>query len=114
MWGALVWILCEIWLSHLTGPVTALVTSTALYLGLGVVATAKAGDARRQVRTMGVMVMAGHHDPVSTALLHKLDSLACTLLEADELLARGEISPTVHEMTWWRVYNQTGQTSVAA
>lgn len=114
MWGALVWICCEVWLSDLTGPMTAFATATAVYLGLGVVAMAKAGDARKQVRTMGVMVMAGHHDPVSAALLHKLDSLAGALLEADELLARGEISPTAHEMTWWRVYDQTGQTSVAA
>jgi hypothetical protein len=93
---------------------TALVASTAVYVGLGVVVTAKAGDARRQVRTMGVTVMAGQHDPISTALLHKLDTLACALLEADDLLARGEISPTAHEMTWWRVYDQTGQTSIAA
>ena len=114
VWGTLVWILCEIWLSHLTGPMTALVASTAVYLGSGVLATAKAGDARRQVREMGVTVMAGHNDPMSTALLHKLDTLACALLEADDLLARGEISPAAHEMTWWRVYDQTGQTIVAA
>jgi len=113
LWGALVWILCEIWLSHVTGPVTALVTSTAVYLGLGLVATTRAGDARRQVRTMGVMVMAGHHDPVSSALLHKLDTLAGALLEADELLARGDISPTAHEMAWWRVYNQMAPASPA-
>jgi hypothetical protein len=114
MWGALVWVFCEISLSDLTGPVTALVTSTAIYLGLGLVATTEAGDARRHVRTMGVMLMAGHHDPVSTAILHKLDTLAGALLEADELLARGEIPVTTHEMTWWRVYNQMDPANVAA
>jgi hypothetical protein len=114
LWGALVWIFCEIWLGHLTGPVTALVTSTAVCLGLGLAAMTKAGDTRRQVRTMGVMVMAGQHDPVSSALLHKLDMLAGALLEADEMLARGEISPSAHEMTWWRVYDQADQTSVTA
>ena len=76
MWGALVWVFCEISLSDLTGPVTALVTSTAT--------------------------------------LHKLDSLAGALLEADELLARGEIPVTTHEMTWWRVYNQMDPANVAA
>jgi len=111
VWGALVWVCCEVWLSDLTGPLTALVTSTAIYLGLGVVATTRAGDARRQVRTIGVMVMAGHHDPLSSVLLHKLDSLAGALLEADELLARGEISATAHEMTWWRVYDQMAPAS---
>jgi hypothetical protein len=114
LWGALVWVFCEVSLGHLTGPVTALVTSTAIYLGLGLVATTNAGNTRRQVRTMGVMVMAGHRDPVSTSVLHKLDSLAGALLEADELLARGEIPVTTHEMTWWRVYNQMDPANVAA
>jgi hypothetical protein len=114
LWGALVWVCSEIWLSHLTGPLTALVASTVVYLGLGLVATTRAGDARRQVRTIGVMVMAGHHDPLSMALLHKLDTLAGALLEADELLAHGEISPAAHEMTWWRVYDQMGPAAVAA
>jgi poly(3-hydroxybutyrate) depolymerase len=114
MWGALLWVVCEISLSHMTGPWTAPVTSTAIYLGLGLVATMRAGDARRQVKAMGVMVMAGHHDPVSSVLHHKLDNLASALIEADELLARGEISPTMHEMTWWRVYDQMPPTSAAA
>ena len=106
LWGALVWVCSEIWLSQETGPWTALIASTTIYLGLGVVATVKAGDQRRRVRTMNVMVMPGHHDPVSSALHHKLENLAGALLEADERLRRGEISATVHEMTWWRVYDQ--------
>ena len=114
LWGALVWIFCEISLSHTTGPWTALVISTAIYLGLGLVAKAMAGDARRQVRTIGAMVMAGHHDPVSSALRHKVENLAGALMEADELLARGEISATTHEMTWWRVYDQMGPAAPAA
>ena len=32
-------------------------------------------------------------------------------MEADERLARGEISATTHEMTWWRVYDQMGPAS---
>jgi hypothetical protein len=92
LWGALVWVFCEISLNQVTGPWTALVTSTAIYLGLGLVATAKAGDPRRQVRMIGTMVIAGHHDPVAAALHHKLENLAGALLEADEQLARGKIS----------------------
>jgi hypothetical protein len=113
LWGALVWVFCEIWLSNTTGPWTALATSTAIYLGLGLVATMRAGDPRRQVRTIGAMVMAGHHDPVSDALRNRLENLAGTLIHADEQLARGEISATTHEMTWWRVYEQMGRTSSA-
>jgi Family of unknown function (DUF6611) len=113
LWGALVWVFCEIWLSDMTGPWNALVTSTAIYLGLGLIATTRAGDPRRQVRTIGAMVMAGHHDPVSSAVRDRLENLAGTLMEADERLARGEISATTHEMTWWRVYDQMGQASPA-
>ena len=91
LWGALVWVFCEILLNQMTGPWTALVASTAIYLGLGLVATAMAGEPRRQVRTIGATVMAGHHDPVSLAHRHKLENLAGALMEADELLARGEI-----------------------
>ena len=113
LWGALVWVFCEISLKQMTGPWTALVASTAIYLGLGLVATARRAITRRQVRTIGTMVMAGHHDPLSAALRHKLENLAGALMEADELLARGEISATAHEMTWWRVYDQMGPASPA-
>ena len=91
LWGALVWVFCEISLSNTTGPWTALVISTAIYLGLGLVVTAMAGDQRRQVRTIGASVMAGHHDPLGSALRRKVEKLAGALMEADELLARGEI-----------------------
>jgi hypothetical protein len=106
-----VWVFCEIWLSQLTGPWPALTASTAVYLGLGLVATAMAGDTRRQVRTIGAMVMAGHNDPLSSAIRHNLENLASILLEADEQLARGEISPTTHELTWWQVYDAIGPAS---
>src|ERR1700755_1686689 len=39
LWGALVWVFCEIWLSHVTSPWPALAASTAIYLALGLVAT---------------------------------------------------------------------------
>jgi hypothetical protein len=113
MWGALVWVFCEITFSHAMDPWTALIASTAIYVGLGVFATARAGDVRKQVRTIGAMVMAGYHDPLSSVLRHKIENLAGTLMEADELLARGEISATTHEMTWWRVYDLMGPASPA-
>jgi hypothetical protein len=114
LWGALVWVVCEVWLNQMTGPWTAVIISTAVYLGLGVFAMTRAGDQRRQVRTIGAMVMAGQHDPVATAFQHRLETFAGALLEADELLASGDITPTTHELTWWRVYNQMGRPSVAA
>jgi len=113
LWGALVWVVAEIWLSHVTGPWTAVAVSTAAYLGSGLVAVSMAGDSRRRVRTMGAMVMAGHHDPLSVALRDKLENLAGWLMEADEQLARGQISATDHEMIWWRVYDRMGPPSPA-
>jgi len=108
LWGALVWVVCEISLTNTMGPWTAVVVSTTIYLGLGLVATARAGVTHKQVRTIGAMVMAGHYDPLSTTLRKKVEKLAGALLEADELLARGEISVTAHEMLWWRVYDLMG------
>ncbi|MFG1930804.1 DUF6611 family protein [Mycobacterium sp. NPDC048908] len=114
LWGALVWVICEIFLNQVTGPWTAVFTSTAIYLGLGLAATMRAGDARRQVRTIGAMVMAGHLDPVASTLHHNLEIFAGALMEADELLARGDISMTEHEAIWWRVYDQMCQPHVGA
>jgi hypothetical protein len=116
LWGALVWIVCEIWLSHITGPWLSLVASTAAYLGSGLVAVAMAGLQRARVRTMATMVMAGYHDPASVAARDKLEDLAASLVDADERLARGQISASAHEMAWWRVYDQMnwGRTATAA
>jgi hypothetical protein len=52
------------------------------------------------------MVMAGHHDPISAAARNRVEGLSATLLEADELLTRGQISTIQHEMVWWQVYEQ--------
>jgi uncharacterized protein DUF6611 len=114
LWGALVWVVCEIWFSHVTGPWLAVATATAIYLGLGVVTTMAAGDQRRQVRTAGAMVMAGQHDPLSTAARDAVKSLAGVLLEADERLADGRISATQHELAWWHVYDRMAPAYIAA
>jgi hypothetical protein len=116
LWGALLWVAGEIWLSHVTGPWTALAISTAAYVGSGLVAMAMAGEPRTRVRTMAAMVMAGHHDPASVAARDKLETLAGYLLEADDRVKRGELSVADHEMTWWRVYEQmnSGRAATAA
>jgi hypothetical protein len=106
LWGALVWVIAEIWLTQVTGPWTALTISTAAFLGLGVVTMAMAGDARTRVRTMAAMVMVGEKDPAATVVRDKLEALSDVLLEADARLVLGQISPAEHEMTWWRVYDQ--------
>jgi hypothetical protein len=116
LWGALVWVVCEISLSDVTGAWSALAISTAAYVGSGVVAVTMAGTARTRVRTMAAMVMAGYHDPASAATRERLENLAAALITADERLERGQISPANHEMVWWRVYEQmeSGHPATAA
>lgn len=106
LWGALVWIVCEIVLSHTIAPWAALAMSTSAFIGSGVAAVWMAGPPRTQVRSMAAMVMAGHPDPVSAATRDRLEDLATTLMNADERLAAGEISPAEHEMVWWRIYDE--------
>src|SRR3954468_14803853 len=78
LWGALVWIVCEIILSHTIAPWAAFAMSTAAFIGSGMVAIWTAGPSHSRVRTMAAMVMAGHHDPVSGALRDRLEDLAGT------------------------------------
>ena len=106
LWGALVWVTCEIFLNNMTGPWTAFAISTAACLGFGMVAFAMAGAPRARVRTIAAMVMAGHHDPISVAARDRLIKLADTLMDADDRLTSGHISALQHEMVWWQVYDQ--------
>jgi hypothetical protein len=106
LWGALAWFVCEIMLSQTIAPGTAFALSTSVYLGSGMVAVWMAGAPRTRVRTMAAMVMAGHHDPASGAVRDRLEDLAVMLMNADERLAAGQISPAEHEMVWWRIYDQ--------
>jgi hypothetical protein len=106
MWGALVWVACEIWFTDVTGPWTALVLSTAALVAFGLAAMATAGAARSQVKTMAATVSALYPDPRSAARRDKLGKLALTLTDADERLERGQISPVDHELTWWQVYDE--------
>lgn len=111
LWGALVWLVCEIWLRYLTGPLAALALSTGAYVAAGLVATALAGAQRRRVRTMAASVSTILRDPEAEAARDKLGRLALTLTDADDRLEQGQISVADHELSWWRVYDQMGPTS---
>ncbi len=108
MWGALVWVACEVFLTQVTGPWTALALSTSAYICLGLVTMAMAGAQRSQVKTMAVTVSAGYHDARSAARRDRLGKLALSLMDADERLGRGQISAADHELTWWQVYDGIG------
>jgi hypothetical protein len=108
LWGALLWIVLEIVLGQVLSPWPALAIASMAYILSGAIALILAGDVRTQVRSMGVMVMAGRSDAATIDARNKLEAAAAMLLQADERLAQGQISPTEHELTWWRAYDQMG------
>lgn len=106
VWGLVLWIGLEIWLNGFNQPWQAFVVATGATIGLGAVVAALAGSARSEVRTMSVVVMVGFDDPSTTESLSKLQALAVTILDADELLDKGAIAAVDHELVWWQVYDQ--------
>lgn len=111
LWGALVWVVCEIFFTNLTGPWTAVAVSTAACLGSGAVVYAMAGALRTGVRAIVVTVMVGYHHPASAAARDRIEELAATLMEADDRLASGQMSALQHEMVWWQVYDQMSRSA---
>jgi hypothetical protein len=112
MWGALVWLVCEAFLTQATGPWTALVISTSTVAAIGLFTTLAAGAPRTLVKSMAVTVSA-YHNPEAEATRDGLAKLALTLIDADERLERGQISAADHEMSWWRVYDEIGERRAA-
>jgi hypothetical protein len=105
MWGLVMWVACEIWASQLTGPWTALAISTGTALLAGHIAVWLAGEARTRVRTLVAAGMVGQHDPVSAAAVERLKVSAGHLIEADDSIRDGRLSPADHEAIWWKVYD---------
>ena len=60
------------------------------------------------------MLMFGQYEPTSRATCDRLQTLAATLVEADERLDQGQISAIDHEMVWWAVYNQMATAPIQA
>lgn len=108
-WGLMLWIAMEVWLNDFSQPWQAFAVASGTTLAAGGVVAALAGGVRCQVRTMSAMAMAGFEDPTTTESLTRLQTLAATILDADELLERGAISAVEHELVWWRVYDQMAQ-----
>ena len=63
---------------------------------------------------MAATVSAGYPDAHAAARRDQLGRLALTLMNADERLARGQISAADHELTWWRVYDEIGSKPTAS
>ncbi|MDH6198906.1 hypothetical protein M2272_005570 [Mycobacterium frederiksbergense] len=114
LWGLLLWLLCETWLTGQMAPWPAFGVSAAICLAAGAIAFVLAGNAYHQVRTLGATTMAGFHDPEAAAARDRLTALAVALLEADERRRRGELSAVDHELIWWQVYTAMHADSAAS
>jgi hypothetical protein len=105
VWGVLAWVCLEIVLPEMTSPLTSIIIATAVYLGAGAAAFWFAGDNRRRVCTIVSVVFVGHHEPAATPVRDQLLVWADSLLRADAMLHRNEISTVEHEQVWSQVYH---------
>ncbi len=105
LWGMLLWLLCQLWLSGRMSPWPAFGVSTAVFLTVGAVALGLSGSAYHRVRTLCATTMAGADEPGTRSARDRLIVLAGILLRADEDRDRGDISAVDHELIWWEVYN---------
>jgi hypothetical protein len=106
LWGLMLWLLCEIWLSNNVSPWAALGAATLVTAAAGGVALVFAGDERARVLCLCTTTMIGFDDPAARATYKRIATLSATLVEADARLARGEISVVDHELIWWQVYGR--------
>lgn len=110
LWGVVGWICLQVGLSGLVGPWEAVIISTAACLGCGIVAAVRAGESRHRVCTLTSLVMADRNEPGTAVVRDKLLEMSRSLLKADAMLRKGEISVAAYEMTWWRVYRRASCT----
>jgi hypothetical protein len=108
-WGAVLWLMSVIYLSQSHTPWAALGIATTVYLAVGAVTFDRLGMLRTQVRTLSVVIIAGHSDSDSAAIHAELMKLGTILCTADALLGQGRISSADHEFIWWQVYDLAGQ-----
>ena len=106
IWGAALWAVVEIFLQQWIDSWSALAISTGTVLALAVVAMAKTGETRAQVRAMTVVTMAGYTDPATITARDTLLKRAMTLTNADEQVDEDVMSRLDHEALWWTIYDQ--------
>jgi hypothetical protein len=109
LWGALVWMLCEIALAPVVDPWLGFVVSVSVFLGCGAVALYLAGSLRTAVRSVTTTVDGGRPNRTAQAI----EAFVATMSDADDRLDRGAISAVDHEAAWWRAYNRISSASGA-
>jgi hypothetical protein len=104
-WGAVLFVISLIYLGDLFGPWLGLATSATVWLGTGVWVFIRVGDVRPRVRTLSVVLIDRHYDPLSADRFARLESAFGQLERADLLLTQGQISTADHELRWGLAYD---------
>jgi hypothetical protein len=106
IWGIVLFLVSELFLTQLTPAATALAVSAVLAIGPGAAAMVLTSHVRTRVRSMSVVRVAGYPDASTMFAFSELAALAETLADADTRQTQGELSAVDHEAAVWRVYDQ--------
>jgi hypothetical protein len=106
IWSAALWVVLEVFLQELVGPLLATVTATTVIAVLAIRARRRAGVVRNKVRTMGVVTMPGYTTSAMLAARDRLRAMAELLADADLRMNEQQMTPIEHEVLWWQVYEQ--------
>jgi hypothetical protein len=101
-WGAMLWLILVVALSG--HGWSTLIFPTAAFLLSGAIAVALTQGAHSNTRTMIAALIDGYDDPATTARYARLERLTRTLVTADSMRSRGELTIVEHEAVWWSVY----------
>jgi hypothetical protein len=105
LWGAALWLGLQIGGEAAGMPETALIAGSMIYIAVGALTFALAGETRMRVRTLTAMTMAGYAHEDADRQYSALRVMARTLDQADLDLDEGRISALQHEARWWQVYD---------
>lgn len=89
-------------------PGTTLAVVAAAYAGVWVALFVVVTDARAEVRSMSLLLLAGDHDSSDRIRYAEWEALVDLLTSADDKLNAGTIAPAQHEALWWQAYEHLG------
>lgn len=105
VWGTTLWLILAAGLGGQGELWSTIAYPTAAFVLSGAVTFALAGSARMRVRTLSAILIEGYADERATAQYTQLELLARTLVVADAMHDRGELTVVDHETVWWKVYD---------
>ena len=111
-WGALLWLSAAAALSGLTEPGTAAAIATVATVSAGAIALTRAQRHRQRVRSMEVILPSQNSDISVLVRARLIESIGTTMTDADKRLRDRQLSPSDHEVIWWRAYDQLERETV--